>query len=318
MTAVAQSPNGMACDAMGCKGQASEPEPGEDDEVLTEASALLENRGEPRGAKKKEPDTNYNVVKWGTIKGVPFVKGKGMGTAVSPQDVAQGQLGDCWFVSSLAALAQRNPHLIQDHLKTIGPGQYSVKLFLNGKWTWVNGNNRFPVAFKDRDHKEKKWVWRDNDGGPVYISPGQNSKEGVELWPMLFEAAMAKTHGGYNGIDGGYEADALTALTGQKSLEYDTSKISFKTFAAYVSSGYLATAGTWEPKEGDVVPPLFKDDTLVTGHAYWIDHVDTKAGTVTVRNPWGWDQKPVTVSWEVFKKYFEEVTVNPGRERKRK
>lgn len=38
-----------------------------------------------------------------------------------------------------------------------------------------------------------------------------------------------------------------------------------------------------------------------------VESVDRDKQTVTVRNPWGWGEKPVTLSWDDFKQGFGTV-----------
>ena len=44
----------------------------------------------------------------------------------TPQDVQQGQIGDCYFPSAMAALAQNNAEAIQNMIKENGDGTYTV------------------------------------------------------------------------------------------------------------------------------------------------------------------------------------------------
>ncbi|MCT7352101.1 C2 family cysteine protease [Streptomyces sp. 15-116A] len=48
---------------------------------------------------------------------------------VSADDVNQNQFGDCWYVASLAGLAQRNPHFVQEGIKQNPNGTVSVRVW---------------------------------------------------------------------------------------------------------------------------------------------------------------------------------------------
>ncbi|MGN6578026.1 MAG: hypothetical protein ACTHKG_20325, partial [Nocardioides sp.] len=47
--------------------------------------------------------------------------------------------------------------------------------------------------------------------------------------------------------------------------------------------------------------PLYEDDTIVQGHAYYVQDVDPDKGTVTIVNPWGLDSyPPITMTYDEF------------------
>lgn len=126
---------------------------------------------------------------WQRVAGGRIVKGD-----IKAEDIEQGRLGDCYFLASLAALAQRSrPTLERAVLKAPAAGVYGVRWFVGGRptTTWVD--DRFP-------HR---------DGKPVY----SHSPSGA-LWVLVLEKAYAKEFGGYRAIEAGRPADALADLTG--------------------------------------------------------------------------------------------------------
>ena len=56
--------------------------------------------------------------------------------------------------------------------------------------------------------------------------------------------------------------------------------------------------------------PLFQNKTLESDHAYCIENVDAKAGTVTLQNPWGWSNQGIVISFKDFQECFGQVAVN--------
>jgi len=121
--------------------------------------------------------------------------------SVSPNDLSQGAMGNCWLISSLAAVAEF-PKLLTSLSKqqVLDPeGRYDLKLFhpLKEEWVPVTIDDRFPV-----NGAELKY--------------GRLSKDG-ELWPIVFEKAFAKMFGGYEQLDGNSPLIALKALTGAVS-----------------------------------------------------------------------------------------------------
>ena len=61
------------------------------------------------------------------------------------QDVNQGYLGDCYFVSSLGEVALKDPSAIENMISSNGNGTYSVRFFVNGKPDYVTVNSQLPV-----------------------------------------------------------------------------------------------------------------------------------------------------------------------------
>lgn len=58
----------------------------------------------------------------------------GLSRYLEPKDIQQGQLGDCYFLSSIAALVNYYPELLSEmFLFDINPtGLYAVRLFNDG------------------------------------------------------------------------------------------------------------------------------------------------------------------------------------------
>lgn len=115
---------------------------------------------------------------------------------IDPNDINQGALGDCWFLSALASLAE-NAGLIkrlfvtQEYNKE---GIYKVKFCKNGEWIVVTVDDYIPCRA---------------NGGPMF-----SRGTGNELWVMLLEKAYAKIHGNYRQLSSGFPEEALMDLTG--------------------------------------------------------------------------------------------------------
>ena len=124
----------------------------------------------------------------------------------SPTDVSQGTLGDCWLLSSMQSLAQRNPQWIKDHIKQTSPGEYTVTLFdQNGKETPVQ------VDAKLLTH---------SDG-----TLASGNKASV-LWPALYEKAAAKLasfegpESGYDALYAGFGPQGISMITGNTTPNF--------------------------------------------------------------------------------------------------
>jgi len=122
---------------------------------------------------------------------------------VSPNDLRQGRLGDCWLVSACAALAEF-PGRVLDIIKPHAlakDGRYIVSLFDYGKQKVV------PVEVDDR-------LPKDAYGEPAFIKFTKDD----EIWPCIVEKAVAKMAGSYEHINGGDPLFALGMLSGCQDL----------------------------------------------------------------------------------------------------
>jgi Calpain family cysteine protease len=115
---------------------------------------------------------------------------------VTPSDIFQGSLGDCYMLSSLSALAEF-PERIERLLinkAANNKGVYSVALNINGDWKLMHLDDLFPTNARR-----------------IYFSHTKSA----ELWAMLLEKAYARAYKGYWNIGtGGFAEDALKDLTG--------------------------------------------------------------------------------------------------------
>ena len=120
------------------------------------------------------------------------------------EDVKQGHIGDCYFISSVASLCH-----FPDNLRKMfkqktknEKGFYEIELFIDGKKQIVIVDDYLP-AFKE-------------DKTPCYARSVKK-----QIWVMLLEKSWAKINGGYVYIISGVNSEALGVLTGRGSSVYD-------------------------------------------------------------------------------------------------
>lgn len=208
---------------------------------------------------------------------------------VDPNDIKQGQLGDCWFLSALSSLAER-PGMVKrlfitkDYNKE---GIYKIKICKNGEWVTVTIDDYIPCRY---------------NGGPMF-----SRGAGSELWVMLMEKAYAKLHGSYQALSAGFTKHAMIDLTGcptehvpfpkwtgdYEDVEEEAEEIFAKLLEADEEGHLISTetGGVDTITEGDGPGA---GGGLVSGHAYSIIQVKEGLGVklLNIRNPWGqfeWD-----------------------------
>eukprot|EP00929_Paragymnodinium_shiwhaense_P041553 TRINITY_DN21574_c0_g1_i2.p1 TRINITY_DN21574_c0_g1~~TRINITY_DN21574_c0_g1_i2.p1 ORF type:complete len:527 (-),score=67.18 TRINITY_DN21574_c0_g1_i2:124-1704(-) len=124
--------------------------------------------------------------------------------SVKASDIEQGAVGDCWFMSAMAAVAERPEYITRlfDQKELNHRGKYVVRLWslLEERWKAYEIDDRLPVLDYD---------------SPAGLSLAYaKTSSDDELWPCLLEKAMAKHMGGYLAMDGGKSIFALGTLLG--------------------------------------------------------------------------------------------------------
>jgi len=266
--------------------------------------------------------------------------------SVSPNDLRQGGLGDCWLISSFAALAefpQALKHIV--HPKSLAmDGKYTVDLLD------YTTNTVVPVVVDDRLPKGKY-------DDPAFT--GFTADD--EIWPCILEKAVAKLAGSYARINGGDPLFALGLLTGCRDLiefhqtksrewicvkpEYRSSDPHgeanrmlhgmwpdgtggnlgrewtevLKLMAEYDSKDYLMCCGSHAGSDTDT-----SKLGIVQGHAYTVltvarDVAGSGRDLLQLRNPWGsgeWhgDWSDQSDLWRICPEIKEALDYEPGKD----
>jgi hypothetical protein len=203
---------------------------------------------------------------------------------ILPNDVVQGELGSCFFLSAISALAER-PALVRRLFE--GPqlhpsGCQGVWLNNVGVWKQIAIDDFYPTT---------------RDGRFAFAS-GRDGK----LWVPMIEKAYAKSYGSYEAINGGRAEEALRDLTGspyelfKDELKQDINKLWDKVLDAD-KKNYLMVCAKNNNGQGEVIegrPEMKHPNGLVSGHAYSLIAAHEVTGSdgrqykiVQVRNPWG-------------------------------
>lgn len=189
--------------------------------------------------------------------------------------VAQGYVGDCYYLAGIAALAEL-PERLDYNLITKSKNAAGL-ISLN---VWVRGIQTQLVI---------------DDSIPFYGSEPAFADIGTDqsLWGPIFEKAWAKINGNYEITNGGFPSEASTFLTGVPS-------------ASYQVKGVLSASALWNivspADDKNYIMSVWTDsgsDTttcdynLPCGHAYTlIKKIEatladgSKVRLYQIRNPW--------------------------------
>ncbi|XP_072031112.1 calpain-9-like isoform X3 [Amphiura filiformis] len=194
-------------------------------------------------------------------------------------DVAQGELGDCWFLAASAGLS------LDEHLlyKVVPPeqsfqrdyaGVFKFRFWQYGEWVDILVDDRLPTYY----------------GRLVFV----HSAEQNEFWSALLEKAYAKLHGSYEALKGGNTVEAMEDFTGGVSEEFGLKDNADKRLFGMLKKAYdrdsqLGCSINAKPGVTEAKLPT----GLIAGHAYTITDLKRvtvkgqKVNLIKIRNPWG-------------------------------
>ncbi len=238
------------------------------------------------------------------------IQGAGDSHAIAYNDVRQGAIADCYFLSSLAGVAKTNPELLANNID--GPksdGTYNVRLYrkkMFGGFDSViyNVTSEFPA---------------DATGHRMYSQGEDTNAAGErEIWVSLIQKAYAQMLGSYENLAWGFSQDAFEALTGQEFSSHSNRGLLGGPSSGDIAADVLAALRAGKPVtaqtggDGSFNSMSQEDKTfaqnnrIVARHVYTVLNGD--ANNVRVRNPWGGNSEEVVMTWAQFKTYFKEFT----------
>jgi len=201
---------------------------------------------------------------------------------IGPNDIHQGQLGNCYFLSALSVLSEKKSFIKRlFHSKEVTPtGCYSVWLCDSGEWKNVIIDDYVPCI----------------DNG-YEIKPCFSKSKGDDIWVLLLEKAFAKLYGNYYNIDGGFQSEALYALTGAPTKYFSEKENGIHPLeqmwlflTGSLQNHFIVTAAS--RSESQIISN--KNMGIVSNHAYaLLDAKEVVLGNgkkeklIKMRNPWG-------------------------------
>jgi hypothetical protein len=191
----------------------------------------------------------------------------------SPDDVQQGQIADCYLMSSLASIAHTDPQALHDAIQDHGNGTYTVRFF----------DEAGHPSYVDVDSQ----LYGDTTLGGFSALYGRSTTQG-ELWPAIMEKAYAEWKGGYEAIgQGGSAPDVIRAVTGKTSTVTPTQGTSTDALWSTLQSGDRAGVPMVASTYGDG-KKKYDDSGVYGSHVYTILGTEERDGQryVVLRNPW--------------------------------
>lgn len=174
---------------------------------------------------------------------------------VSPNDVQQGQLGDCYFLASLAAISSKEPDVLRSMIKQ---QQGSLAVWVQ----FFDGQPPKPVMVGPVDDKFVvykpgiKAGGQDLGGQAAFAAP---SGEQGAIWPVIVEKAYAIKFrkSSYAEMQGGFADEPMTHITGRptRRIELETQPVSFDELAQWDSNSQPMVVGTKHAPD-QPCPPL--------------------------------------------------------------
>ena len=230
------------------------------------AAAELAAARELLGQNLVDPAISGNAKEYRNFAGRPLFADGGP----IADDIRQGQVGDCYYLSVLASVAQTKPERIREMVVDLGDGTYAVQFKKAGNTVVVRVDADLPVT---------SW------GELAYSNFGRQGS----LWVAIAEKAFTFVRGNvasYKSLDAGWMDESYRAMgLGSKDV-YSTEgpQALMNLIRKELEAGKSVTYAVGTPRSGA---------PLVSYHAYTVTSVTTdEAGEVValvLRNPWGID-----------------------------
>lgn len=206
----------------------------------------------------------------------------------SRAEARQGQLGDCYFIAAVSAIADRNPAAVRDLFIDNGDGTYTVRFYYcvgsgTPKVDYVTVNRRLP-AYANKTLG--------------YSGYGQSmTSTSTSVWIALAEKAYAQWNetgnegrdgtNRYSAIEGGWMSNVNMQILGYNSINTSFLNSSKQVLVNALAARQAVTLGTLANTTAG---------GLVGSHAYIVTGYNASTDTFTLHNPWGVSH-PTPLTW---------------------
>ena len=198
------------------------------------------------------------------------------------EDVIQGELGDCYFLSAISALAE-NPERIKilfPSLNISSAGVFVAKVYLHGHPTEIVVDDYFPFIDSPK---------------PQLAFTGVNKKT-KNIWPMILEKVWAKMNLSYEDIIAGNSAEAFEFLTPApiETYYHDVhSDVLYQIMKQADEKDFIICSDITVTENTNI--HYLAKIGLISNHAYTVidlaevidPHKGIQVRLLKIRNPWG-------------------------------
>ncbi|KAF2398664.1 cysteine proteinase, partial [Trichodelitschia bisporula] len=217
-------------------------------------------------------------------------------------DVRQGKEGDCWFMSALCTLSNKEGLIERVCVaRDEQVGVYGFVFHRDGEWmSEVIDDKLYLIKedFNEATLERNKWLELQNRTSPEeeYRTVMQTGSRALyfaqcsdpnETWLPLLEKAYAKAHGDYSALESGFVGEGIEDLTGGVTTElFSTDILDKEKFwreeLMNVNKQFLFGCGQMGGKHG-------QRNGILEKHAYSIMEAREVGGEklLKLRNPWG-------------------------------
>ena len=253
---------------------------------------------------RDHPTLSSSSLTYATATGPLFVNNP------SHNDEFQGELGDCYFISSLGTIADQNPQAIENMFIDNGDGTFTVRFYTGSYGAFYNADGTVSDGFSsgkgtaDYVTVDRSVVVYANSGGVMaYADYGKVASNAANsLWIPLAEKAYAEWNqtgkegrdgtNAFGSIEGGWMATVDAQVLGYNATDYSLTSSTQQAMINALAAHKSVTIGTISSSNSDDSLP----GGLFGSHAYAVIGYNSSTGLFTLYNPWGMDQ-PNLLSW---------------------
>ncbi len=266
------------------------------DLVAGSSSSLLNNLIDKWFLGADEPVLSSSSISYQTAVGNLF------NGIPSRNDARQGQLGDCYFIASLASIADKNPDAVRNLFIDNNDDTYTVRFYAGALGSFSNNgliSSGFVSGSGTADYVTvNRRLPTDSSGRLQYSGYGSSAaSSATTLWIAMAEKAYAQWNetgnegrdgtNRYSSMAGGWMSNVNAQVLGYNSTNNSFSTTPKQTLVNALTSNKSVTLGTLQnPSAGG----------LVGGHAYSVTGYNASTDTFTLHNPWGMAH-PTPLTW---------------------